>query len=124
MEFIVYLQHVRSALAVLSDKERQLRDWCGDDAPPFASPMETLCTLFDDSSLGDALEHGVVFSAEIDDRFRALDQLVREDLLSLPIADLLESEDWSTVADIAAGLAKELSSQPYAEMSSFTVSST
>lgn len=104
------IEMVMACLAELGSREEQERLWLstGVDGTEVSSPVEAVCTLFDDSGLGDALDwswrqweggrevsNERVYSDQIDERIKALRELLRKLPTGSPqyVIDSPEMED-------------------------------
>ncbi|MGA8725204.1 MAG: hypothetical protein WB565_09170 [Acidimicrobiales bacterium] len=82
---------VREALWELADEDVQRQVWFSPDTPN--DYIEAVCELFDDSNLGDRLDKGPVFGAEVDETLRRLSSIAAqidgyrspEDVISDPL---------------------------------------
>ena len=116
------LEMVLDCLVELSSREEQERLWLstGADGGEVSSPVEAICTLFDDSGLGGALDWSwfqreggrdvpdePVYNTEVDGRIRALRELLRK-LPSGPPQHLIDSREMANVRLAAAQLLPDL----------------
>lgn len=95
---------VEEALRELSDEQAQTTLWSSSGETDVSSLTEAKSRLWDDSGLADAMEHGVVYSDEIDGKLRRLHATLRRIDENAPVATLLAGSDLAT----ARSLAKEL----------------
>lgn len=99
---------VEEALRELSDEDAQTRLWTSSGGAEVSSLTEAKSRLWDDSGLGDAMEHGVVYSDSIDMQLRRLRDNLRRIDENMPAAALLRSEDLAEVRSFASELLQAL----------------
>ncbi len=120
-------ERVLDCLAELSSREEQERLWLstGAHGAEVSSPVEAICSLFDDSGLGDALDWAwrqreggrevsdePVYDVQIDQRIRALGELLRKLPTGSP-QQVIDSPVMAEVRTAAAQILSELESGGY-----------
>ncbi len=99
----VSLAEVLRCLRELSDADYQERLWLGRIAGKMGSLTEAICQLFDDTGLGDALEHGRTgFAPELDDDLRALGRQLDSIDTNRSLEDILADPRMTLIRDSAA----------------------
>ena len=100
---------VEDALRELADEKYQRELWLASDGPEVSSLSECISRLLDDSGLGDALEApDPVYTAEIDRRLLALQDLLTRMDDSRPPHEILDDPQLAQARGIASGLLQVL----------------
>jgi hypothetical protein len=103
----LYVSKVLEALDELADVREQRRLWLASSGE-VSSLVEVCCGLFDDSGLGDAMNKGSVFGADVDGSLhqlrRRLQQIVRTHAQS-PATAILDDPEMVTVRSLAQEIA-------------------
>ncbi|RIK04923.1 MAG: hypothetical protein DCC49_13090 [Acidobacteria bacterium] len=101
---------VEGALRELADESRQRELWLSKGYPEVSSFTECVCRLFDDSALTDALDRsGTVYTPEIDDRLRALGELLGGIDSYRPPEEILKDPQLDRARSMAQALLRDLS---------------
>lgn len=80
---------VEDGLRELADEETQTRLWQAAQGPEISSFTEAIETLWDDSGLASAMDHGVVYSTRIDEQLRQLGSVLHRIDSAAPVKTIL-----------------------------------
>jgi hypothetical protein len=111
---VVIQDLVDDALRELADEALQMALWTASTGPEVSSFEECVCTLFDDSGLGDELERGaVVYSSDLDQQLANLRRvLARVDGRRPPDA-VLRDPSVARARSLAASILTDLNTLRY-----------
>jgi hypothetical protein len=98
------VREVLECLRQLADPEFQARVWVRGEGPEVSSYVEVACQLFDDTGLGDLLEHGTadaVIGSEAVGELLRLWQLVDSIPSGVDAASLARLPAWKEIVRVA-----------------------
>lgn len=94
---------IKSSLAELADEDFQRQLWLGKIEGLAGSPTEAVCSLFDDSGLGAALDAEGAFNEDIDNQLLEIDNQISDiDFEGRPMEEVLTDPKMATVRQQAA----------------------